>query len=98
MRIALVSPAPGSTDRELASVRVHGLQVVMLRPAEAASTLVPERPGNVAATHDKLLTRHVLCRTRLPHPDTLREAVTELERLARGMPRGASATPALHLS
>jgi RimK family alpha-L-glutamate ligase len=105
MRIALVSPAPGSTDRELASVRVHGLEVVMLRPAEAASTLVPgdvalgrfdvrptldgveeglwalgvlaargvvvlNGPGTLLATHDKLLTTHVLRRARLPHPDT----------------------------
>jgi RimK family alpha-L-glutamate ligase len=45
MRIALVSHAPGSTDRELASVRVQGLELVMLQPAEAAAALAP---GDVA--------------------------------------------------
>ena len=45
MRIALVSNAAGSTDRELADVRAHGLELVTLRPAEAAAVL---GPGDVA--------------------------------------------------
>jgi glutathione synthase/RimK-type ligase-like ATP-grasp enzyme len=41
MRIALVRHASGPTDEALSSVRVNGVDVVALTPAEAAATLVP---------------------------------------------------------
>jgi len=41
MRIAIVSGAPSPTDRELASVRARGLEVVHLTPGEAVGSLAP---------------------------------------------------------